>query len=259
MERRTLLIQKKDGTWRFCLDFRPLNGVTIFSVYPMPSIGTETGHDDGMTDGALTRLHGAKIFSVMDLECGYWQIPLRKEDREKTAFATADGAYQFLVMPFGLCTAQSTFQRTMDMVLGGLRWTSCLVYLDDIIIYATDHKEHIQRLKLFLAAIRKANMKLKLAKCRFGESAMTALGHRIQADGISPDPEKVKAVLNFPQPPASASRAEKVKHIKSFIGMCAFYQKHIPGFAETAKILFDLTREKTLFIWTPTHQKTSNN
>jgi hypothetical protein len=158
-------------------------------------------------------------------------------------------------MPFGLCPAQSTFQRTMDVVLGGLRWTSCLVYLDDIIIYAADHKEHIQRLKLVLAAIRKANMKLKLAKCRFGESAITALGHRIQADGISPDPEKVKAVLEFPSPPETASRAEKVTLIKSFIGMCAFYQRHIPGFAKTAKTLFDLTREKTLFIWTATHQK----
>ncbi|XP_046639982.1 uncharacterized protein LOC124321118 [Daphnia pulicaria] len=120
---RVLLLQKKDGTWRFCLDFRPLNGITIFSVYPMPNI-----------DRTLSRLHGAKIFSVMDLESGYWQIPMRKEDREKTAFVTADGTFHFLVMPFGLCTAQATFQRTMDMVLGGLRWTACLVYLDDIIV-----------------------------------------------------------------------------------------------------------------------------
>ena len=223
---------------------RPLNSVTIFSVYPMPSI-----------DGALTRLHGAKIFSIMDLESGYWQIPMKKEDREKTAFATTDGAYRFLVMPFGLCTAQSTFQRTMDTVLGGLRWTSCLVYLDDIIVYAGDTTEHIRRLRQVLSALRKANLKLKLAKCRFGESAIIALGHKINADGISPDPEKVKAVQNFPKPPATESRAGKVKFIKSFLGLCSFYRRHTPGFAEVAKPLFDLTKEKTLFIWTSTHQE----
>jgi len=239
---RTLLAQKKDGTWRFCLDFRPLSGVTIFSVYPMPSI-----------DGALTRLRGAKIFSVMDLESGYWQIPLRKEDREKTAFATADGVFQFLVMPFGLCTAQSTFQRTMDMVLGGLRWTSCLVYIDDIIVYAADTTEHIRRLRLVLAALQKA--KLKLPKCRFGEAAITALGHRVNAEGISPDPEKVRAICEFPLPPAGATRVEKIKWIKSYLGICSYYRKHVPGFSEVAKPLFDLTKEKSLFIWTAAHQE----
>ncbi|XP_045032647.1 uncharacterized protein LOC116934113 [Daphnia magna] len=146
----------------------------------------------------------------MDLESGYWQIPMKKEEKEKTAFTTADGSCRFLVMPFDLCTAQSIFQRTMNTVLGGLRWTSCLVYLDDIIVYAGDTKEHIRRLRLVLAALRKANLKLKLVKCRFGESAIIALGHKINADGISPDPGKVRAVQNFPTPPTIASRAEKV-------------------------------------------------
>ncbi len=180
-------MQKKDGTWGFCLDFRSLNGITIFSVYLMPNI-----------DRTLSRLHGAKIFSVMDLESGYWQLPMRKEDREKTAFVTADDTFHFLVMPFGLCTAQATFQRTMDMVLGGLRWTTCLVYLDDIIVYANNTEEHTKRLRLVLEALQKANLKLKLPKCRFGESVITALGHRINADGISPDPEKIDAVARFP-------------------------------------------------------------
>ncbi|KZS12015.1 Uncharacterized protein APZ42_023098 [Daphnia magna] len=133
--------------------------------------------------------------------------------------------------------------------------TSCLVYLDDIIVYARDTKEHIRRLRLVLAALCKANLKLKLVKCRFGESAIIALGHKINADGISPDPGKVRAVQNFPTPPTTASRAEKVKFIKSFLGLCSYYRRHIPGFAEAAKPLFDLTREKSLFIWTPTHQE----
>jgi hypothetical protein len=178
---------------------------------------------------------------------------MRKEDREKTAFVTADGTFHFLVMPFGLCTAQATFQRTMDTVLGGLRWTACLVYVDDIIVYASN-TEHTKRLRLVLEALQKANLKLKLPKCRFGESAITALGHRINADGISPDPEKIDAVARFPPPSPTAKRAEKVKLIKSYLGLCSYYRRHMPGFAEIAKPLFDLTKEKTLFIWTTAHQ-----
>ncbi len=188
-----LLVRKKDGTWRSCVDYRDLNEITVNSVYPMPNI-----------DGTLARLHGAKVFSVMDLESGYWQIPVKKEDQPKTAFITVDGLFQFVCMPFGLCTAPSTFQRTMDLVLEGLRWSVCLVYLDDIIIYAKDLEEHRERLGMVLAALRKANLKLKLSKCRFVEKEVTALGHRVSAEGVRPDPEKVKAVKEFPQPPCYA-------------------------------------------------------
>jgi cell division septum initiation protein DivIVA len=179
---RVLLLQKKDGTWRFCLDFRPL------------------------------------------------------------------------VMPFGLCTAQATFQRTMDMVPGELRRTTCLVYLDDIIVYASNTEEHTKRLRLVLEALQEANLKLKLPKCRFGESAITALRHRINADGISPDPEKIGAVARVPPPSPTAKRTEKVKLIKSYLGLCSYYRRHIPGFTEIAKPLFDLTKEETVFIWTTAHK-----
>jgi hypothetical protein len=154
----------------------------------------------------------AKIFSIMDLECGYWQIPIKKEDRVKTAFITVGGVFLFVCMPFGLCTTPSTFQRTMDLVLGGgLRWSVCLVYLDDIIVYARNTEEHRQRLVMVLSALRKVNLKLKLAKFRFAEKEITALGHRISADGVRPDPDKVKAVKEFPQLPRSGKRADLVK------------------------------------------------
>ena len=206
-------------------------------------------------DGTLARLHGAKIFSIMDLECGYWQIPIKKEDRVKTAFITADGVFQFICMPFGLCTAPSTFQRTMDLVLGGLRWSVCLVYLDDIIVYARNTEEHRQRLVMVLSALRKANLKLKLAKCRFAEKEITALGHRISAEGVRPDPDKVRAVKEFPGLPTSGKRADLVKWVKSFLGLVSYYRRFFPGFAEVAKPLMDLTKDKTLFIWGASHQK----
>lgn len=123
-------------------------------------------------DGTLARLHGAQIFSIMDLECGYWQIPMKKEDRVKTVIITADGVFQFVCMPFGLFTSPSTFQRTMDLVLGGLRWSVCLVYLDDIIVYARNTEEHRQRLVMVLSALRKANLKPKLAMCRLREKKL---------------------------------------------------------------------------------------
>ncbi len=113
-------------------------------------------------------------------------------------------------MPFGLLTAPSTFQRTMDLVLGGLRWSVCLVYLDEIIVYARNTEEHRQRLVMVLSALRKANLKLKLAKCRFAKKEITALGHRISAEGVRLDPDKVKAVKEFPQLLTSGKRADLV-------------------------------------------------
>ena len=145
-----VLAKTKDGEWRFCVDYRRLNAITTKDIYPLPRI-----------ESTLARLHGADLFTIMDLERGYWQIPLKESDREKTAFTTADGLYQFLVMPFGVCSKPGTFQRMMDLILTGLRWSECLVYLDDINIYARDPEEHLSRLRKVLMALRRANLKLK--------------------------------------------------------------------------------------------------
>jgi hypothetical protein len=151
-----VLVRKKDGTWRFCVDYRKLNAITTRDAYPLPQI-----------EDALSRLEGSRYFSIMDMQSGYWQVGMRPEDREKTAFITAGGLYQFKVMPFGLTNAPATFQRMMDVLLSGLKWNICLVYLDDIVIFSKTFLEHLSRLEAVLLRIREANLKLNLSKCSF--------------------------------------------------------------------------------------------
>ena len=134
----------------------------------------------------------------MDLQSGYHQLPLREEDRQKTAFFTPDGLFQFKVLPFGVANGPSTFQSTMDIGLGGLRWTSCLVYLDDIIVYAPTFSSHLKRLNLVLARLSKAGLKFKTSKCQFAMTTLKVLGHVVSREGIAPDPKKLRAVTDFP-------------------------------------------------------------
>jgi hypothetical protein len=140
---------------RFCVDYRGLNEVTIRNVYPLPRISD-----------ILSKLQGAEYFSIMDMQSGYYKLPLRKDDNErKTAFVTPDGLFQFKVLSFGVANGPSTFQSPMDIILGDLRWISCLVYLDDIIVYALTFSSHLERLNLVLACLSKAGLKLKTSKC----------------------------------------------------------------------------------------------
>ena len=141
-----VLVGKKDGSIRFCVDYRDLNKVTKRDVYPLPRV-----------DDSLNSFGRATIFSVLDLVSGYWQIPMVEEDREKTAFISHCGLYEFLAMPFGLTNAPATFQRYMDAAFGGLKWLCCLVYLDDVIVFSKDFEDHIKHLSLVFDRIRKAN------------------------------------------------------------------------------------------------------
>ena len=149
-----VLARKKDGTLRFCVDFRRINDMTKKEVHPLPRI-----------DETLDMLGGAKWFSTLDLASGYWQVEMEPEQMEKTAFSTPFGTYQFKVMPFGLSNAPSTFQKLMEMVLAGLHWTTCIVYLDDIVIFSTTVEQHLSRLRDVLARLKKAGLKLKPSKC----------------------------------------------------------------------------------------------
>ncbi|GBO25478.1 Transposon Ty3-I Gag-Pol polyprotein [Araneus ventricosus] len=184
-----VLVKKENSEWRFCVDYRRLNKVTKKDVYPLPRI-----------DDALGCLAGARIFSMMDLKSGYWQVELDDKDKEKTAFVTPDGLFEFKVMPFGLCNAPATFERMMDSVLRGLKWNICLCYLNDIIVFAPNFQEHQVRLRKVLTCLQEAGLSLNSSKCCFGIKKLLILGHLVDEHGIYPDPEKVAAVEKFPIP-----------------------------------------------------------
>lgn len=227
-----VVVRKKDGTLRFCVDYRKLNSVTKKDTYPLPRI-----------DDSLDRLRRAKYFSSIDLRSGYWQIEVDERDREKTAFVTPDGLYEFKVLPFGLCSAPATFQRMMDTVLTGLKWQTCLVYLDDVVVFSETFEQHLQRLKKVLEAVQSASLSLKPEKCHFGFTELKFLGHVVSADGVRPDPEKTAAVASYPAP-------RDKKGVRRFLGLCAYYRRFISNFSRIAEPLTRLTREDVPFLWT---------
>ncbi|UYV66796.1 hypothetical protein LAZ67_4002874, partial [Cordylochernes scorpioides] len=232
-----ILVRKKDGTWRFCVDYRRLNKITKKDVYPLPSI-----------DDALDSLAGSSYFSTMDLQSGYWQIEVDEKDREKTAFITPDGLYEFQVMPFGLCNAPATFERMIDSVLGSLKWNMCLCYLDDIVVYAPTFEEHLRRLQLVLSCIQKAGLSLNHKKCHFGSRRIKILGHLVDANGIHPDPDKVEAVSKFPRP-------RNISELRSFLGLCSYYRRFIENFDDKARSLHDLLKTEKQFYWDAAQEK----
>lgn len=174
-----ILVKKKDGTWRFCVDYRRLNNVTKKDVYPLPRI-----------DDAIDCLYAASYFSSVDLRSGYWQIPMHIEDKEKNAFVMPDGLFEFKVMPFGLCNTPAMFERFMDTILRGLKWEVCMCYLDDVVIFGRTFSEHNKWLELVLNCLEKAGLVLNSKKCHFGERQAIVLGHQVDKEGIRPDPQK---------------------------------------------------------------------
>ena len=170
-------VKKKDGSWRFCVDYRKLNSVTHQGAYPLPRI-----------DATLDSLAGATYFTTLDLASGYWQVEVEEQDKEKTAFSTPKGHFEFNVMPFGLTNAPATFQRLMECVLAGLTQEQCLIYLDDIVVFSKSFEEHIERLTNVFQALRQAGLTLKLSKCYFAQKEVKYLGHIVSAAGVRPDP-----------------------------------------------------------------------
>lgn len=229
-----LLVMKKDGTARFCLDMRRLNDCTRKDAYALPRI-----------DETFDALSGSRWFSTMDLAAGYWQVEIDPRDRSLTAFSAASGHYQFNVMSFGLTNAPATFERLMERVLAGLQWEICLVYLDDIIVMASSFDQHLERLEIVFSRLRAAGLKLKPKKCNFFRSEVLYLGHYVTASGLSTDPEKVNRVKNWQTP-------RTLKEVRAFLGLAGYYRKFIRDFSVIASPLHKLSQKDERFKWTST-------
>ncbi|MCG7878981.1 MAG: retroviral-like aspartic protease family protein, partial [Candidatus Thiodiazotropha taylori] len=227
-----VIIPKKDGSIRFCIDYRRLNKVTIPDSQPLPHIGD-----------CLDALGGSKWFSTVDLHSAFHQVSVKNDDRPKTAFCIpGSGLWQFKVMPYGAINCPAVFQRLMERVLTGLTHVTLLIYLDDIIVYGKTFQVHIRNLEEVFKRLREANLKLKPDKCVFFQKQVSFLGHTISENGLSTSPEKVKAVQEWPTP-------TNVSEVRSFVGLCSYLRRFIPAFSTICKPLHTLTEKGHNFEW----------
>ena len=218
-----VIVRKKDGTWRMCVDYRRVNSITRKDSFPLPRI-----------DEALDSLAGSKHYCTIDLVKGYHQIPVRPQDVEKTAFVTHDGLFEYTAMPFGLCNAPGTCQRLMYLVLEGLVGKICLTYLDDVLVFGDSIAQLLKRLEKILERLSGAGLKVKPKKCRFFKKQVTFLGHQVSAEGVKPDEEKIKGVMIWPEPTT-------VQGLQGFLGLVNYFNRYIPNYAAIAAPLYERT------------------
>nr|XP_057913595.1 uncharacterized protein LOC131107503 [Doryrhamphus excisus] len=220
-----VLVRKKDGSIRMCVDYRQLNSKTHKDAFPLPRI-----------EESLDALCGARWFSTLDLASGYNQVPVTEADRAKTAFCTPFGLFEWNRMPFGLCNAPSTFQRLMQRIFGDQQCQSLLLYLDDIVVFSSTIEQHLERLKLVLGRLQQEGLKAKLSKCSFFQREVSYLGHVISGEGVSTDPGKIEVVANWPIPTT-------VSELRSFLGFASYYRRFVEGFAKLAAPLHKVVAE----------------
>lgn len=237
-----VLVKKKDGSVRFCVNYKKLNNVTKKSNYPIPNI-----------DDIMTYFGGAKYFSCLDMFSGYFQVKVEENSKQYTAFvAQGHGSYEFNVLSFGLCNGPSTFQALADEVFQGMKWKDVVIYLDDILVFSKTKDEHLQKLRRVFERLRQAGLTLKPSKCTYARTEVNVLGHTVSEAGISPDEEKLIAIKAFPVP-------RNVKSVQSFIGLCNYYRKFINNFSLIARPLHEATKKDTGFIWGPPQQQAFEN
>jgi hypothetical protein len=227
-----ILVKKKDGTWRLCIDYRALNSMTVVHKFPVPVI-----------DELLDELSGACWFSRMDLRAGYHQIRLAPGEEFKTAFQTHAGHWEYTVMPFGLAGAPATFLGAMNDTLQPLLRKCVVVFFDDILVYSRSLPEHILHLNQVLQLLKKDDWKVKKSKCAFGQQQIAYLGHTINSTGVSSDPDRIIKVAKWPTPTSS-------KDVRSFLGLAGYYRKFVKHFGIIARPLFNLLKKNTPFVWT---------
>ena len=227
-----VLVRKKNGKVRPCVDYRRVNAVTQTDAFPIPK-----------TQDCLDALSGSSMFSTLDITSAYHQIPVRTEDIPKTAFCSRYGLWEFVTMPFGLCSATATFQRTMEVALSHLQWTSCLIYLDGVVIFGQNCTEHLNRLEAVLERIQSSHLKLSPDKCHLFQNEVTFLGHVISKDGVLPNPDNVAKLVNWPIP-------QNATDVRSYLGLASYYRRFIKGYSDIAYPMTQLTRKECQFKWT---------
>ena len=236
-----VLVRKKDGTHRFCVDYRELNSVTKQDTFPLPRV-----------DDLLDQLGETCYFSSLDLASGYWQIKVHPQSQAKTAFVTHRGLHEFRVMPFGLTNAPAVFQRLMQQVLMGLNPNKgpdfVSVYIDDILVFSRTLEEHLQHLKKVLSSLAEVGLKLKPAKCQFIRQEVDFLGHVITPQGLRTSQRHVAAITEFPVP-------KSVTEVRRFMGLASYYRRFVKCFAKIAQPLHALTRKGVSYIWSESCQR----